>query len=141
VVFHVSAATDSRVLSSFAIYLGEAPKTAVQVAWFVLHYVVETYQSRVRPEVFEVAAMHARRAAEEVSGEGLDVRHVRSVFVAVDETCFHFFEATSIEAVRHACERGGITTDRIALSLVSESADSPKARSEDAHARGWRARM
>src|SRR6478752_3559523 len=95
------------------------------------HYVVETYQSRVHPDVFEEAAKHARRAAEELSGEGLGVRHLRSVFVADDETCFHFFEAPSIEAVRHACERGGITTDRIALSLVSEPAGQSKVPVDD----------
>jgi hypothetical protein len=86
------------------------------------HYVVETYLSNIRPETFQASAARARRAAAELSDEGVAVRHLRSVFLAEDETCFHFFEAPSIDAVQQASERAGIATDRIAPSLLSESA-------------------
>ena len=85
------------------------------------HYVVETYLSNLRPEALEASAARVRRAAAELSDEGVAVRHLRSVFLAEDETCFHFFEAPSIDAVQQASERAGIATDRIAPSLLSES--------------------
>ena len=45
--------------------------------------------------------------------EGTAVRHIRTAFVPDDETCFHFFEATSEAAVVQACERAGIGAIRI----------------------------
>jgi hypothetical protein len=83
------------------------------------HYVVETYMSRLSPQALDETVAMARRAAEEAPDSG--VRHVRSVFLAEDEMCFHIFEAPSIDAVRHVSERAGIVSERIGLSLLSET--------------------
>ena len=54
----------------------------------------------------------ARRAA--VPGApGEPIEHVRSFLVAEDETCFHLFEATSIDALRAAMVAVDIHANRI----------------------------
>ena len=40
--------------------------------------------------------------AETAAGEGADVRHIRSILISSDETCFHVFEAGTAEAVAAA---------------------------------------
>jgi hypothetical protein len=59
------------------------------------------------------AAARARASADEVSREGEPVRYVRAIFVPDDETCFHVFEAGSMEAVRGASERAAFPAARI----------------------------
>jgi hypothetical protein len=38
-------------------------------------------------------------------------------FLPDDETCFHIFEAASVEAVSEACRRAGIGSGRIVRAL------------------------
>jgi hypothetical protein len=53
------------------------------------------------------------RAADEVRREGPDVRLVRSIYVAEDETCFLMFDAASADAVRVASDRAGVAAQRV----------------------------
>ena len=76
-------------------------------------YVVETYLSCQGMSDLESLEERVRRAAEDVTREGLNVRHVRSVFLPADEMCFHFFDAASAAAVRAAGERAAIAFDRV----------------------------
>jgi hypothetical protein len=55
----------------------------------------------------------ARRAAADLSREGSAVRYVRSFFLPDDETCFHYFEGTSAEAIGEVAARASIACDRI----------------------------
>jgi hypothetical protein len=55
----------------------------------------------------------ARKAATELSEAGAPARYVRSIVVPGDETCFHLFEASSVETVREAARRAGISPQRI----------------------------
>ncbi len=50
----------------------------------------------------------ARRASEDLHGEGVAVRFVRSVFVPEDETCFYIYEADSAGVVREAARRADL---------------------------------
>jgi hypothetical protein len=61
-----------------------------------------------------------RAAAQELSREGSPVRHLRSIFVPEDETCFDLFEAGSIELVRAVVGRAALPFERIALALSQE---------------------
>ena len=54
----------------------------------------------------------ARRAAA-TEGAQRAVLHVRSILVADDETCFHLFEAESIEDVSSAVSAARIRANRI----------------------------
>ena len=55
----------------------------------------------------------ARSAAIQLSQAGAPTRYVRAIVVPGDETCFHLFEAPSVEIVREAATRAGISPQRI----------------------------
>jgi hypothetical protein len=88
-------------------------------------YIAEAYLSLHGGRDLGLLEERVRRGAEDATRAGLDVRHVRSVFVPADETCFHFFEAASANAVVAAGECAAIAFDR-----VSEAAygSAPSAR-------------
>jgi hypothetical protein len=77
-------------------------------------YVVEVYVSRLSASVLDETSAQARRAAEELSRAGTPVVYTCSIFLLEDETCFHFFEAPSLEAIQETCSRLGLTSKRIA---------------------------
>jgi Protein of unknown function (DUF4242) len=77
-------------------------------------YVVEVYMSRHRASALDGIAARARRVSEELSRAGTPVIYVRSVFLPEDETCFHFFDAPSLEAIQETCSRLGLMHERIA---------------------------
>ena len=77
-------------------------------------YVVEVYVARARASALDDMSARARRAAEELARAGTPVVYMRSVFLPEDETCFHFFEAPSLEAIREICSQLGLTFERIA---------------------------
>ena len=84
-------------------------------------YVVEAYLSGVSEFALERSAARARRAAHELTREGLDIRYVRSVFLRSEETCFHFVEAPSEGAVRELMARADIDFDRIGPVVTAEA--------------------
>jgi Protein of unknown function (DUF4242) len=55
----------------------------------------------------------ARATAAAMRGEGREVRHLRSVLVRADETCFHLFEAASEDVVAELGRRAGLRYERI----------------------------
>jgi len=55
----------------------------------------------------------ARKAATDLSEAGRPARYVRSIVVPGDETCFHLFEASTVEIVREAASKAGISPQRI----------------------------
>lgn len=81
-------------------------------------YVVEAYLSRLCVEDLVALERRARRAAAAVTRAGQPVRYVRSVFLPEDETCLHFFEAASAEAVGQATKRAEIPFERIVEALA-----------------------
>jgi hypothetical protein len=81
-------------------------------------YVVEAYLPRLTREELRSFEQRLRRAAEIVSRSGTPIEHVRSVHIPDDETCFHFFEAASAEAVGAAGTHAGLVFDRITEALA-----------------------
>jgi hypothetical protein len=63
----------------------------------------------------------ARRAAEQLAGEGAPVEFVRSIFIPEDETCILVFRADSIELVRAAAARASLRLDHIVEAVTRES--------------------
>ena len=83
-------------------------------------FVLELYVARTDVAGMNSAARRARTAADELTGEGMPVRCVRSIFVAEDEACFLLFEAASADAVRTAAGRAGLPCGQVA-EVVAES--------------------
>lgn len=77
-------------------------------------YVVEVYVSRLSAPGLDDTSAQVRRVAEELSRAGTPVVYICSIFLPEDETCFHFFEAPSREAIQQTCSRLGLTFERIA---------------------------
>lgn len=80
-------------------------------------FLVEAY-SPARATRAETKA--ARSAATELSRTGKPVRYLRTIFVPEDQTCFHVFEARSVQAVREVAERAGLSPDRIVEAFEEE---------------------
>lgn len=67
---------------------------------------VERYLPGAKPDLL---ARDGRLLAAAADG----TRYLGSTFVPEEEACFSWFDADSVEAVRTACERAGISEVRI----------------------------
>jgi hypothetical protein len=81
-------------------------------------YLIEGFLPRSRAAELSDAVAAVRRAAEELTAEGLRVRHVRSSFLPADELFLHLLEAPSAEAAGEATRRAGIAPERIAEAVT-----------------------
>lgn len=74
-------------------------------------YLVEAYA----PQSSSTADLKRRiaRATRTIGRQGTAVRHVSSIHIPSDETCFHLFEADSVEAVRHVIVAADVAEHRI----------------------------
>jgi hypothetical protein len=95
-------------------------------------YLVELYLSGTDMAAFSLGAERARQAAEELSRQGPPVYHLRSIFVPGDETCFHLYEAASVERVREAAKRAGLPFER-----VSEAVSEARGEHDVSRVRRW----
>ncbi len=76
-------------------------------------FLVEAYVP-ARSE-FEPVLEQARRVAARYGAlsAGDAIRHVRSILISDDETCFHLFEAASIDALSSAITATDMRANRI----------------------------
>jgi hypothetical protein len=79
-------------------------------------YLVESYTPPSRAGEDDTASALARAAAE-LAGEGIQVDHRRTTFLADDETSFYLFEAPSPAAVGELCRRAGLGRVRIVRAV------------------------
>ena len=78
-------------------------------------YLLEAYTpASALPDDIEA---RVRNAAAEITESGTPVRHVRSIFVPEDETCFLLLDGPSREAVAETAKRAGISTPRITKAV------------------------
>ena len=80
-------------------------------------YLVEVYVPRSRAAEARAAGRRADSAAEKLTREGTPVRYVRTTFLPDDETCFHFFEASSAETVEEVSRRAQVGRARVILAV------------------------
>ena len=80
-------------------------------------FLVETYLPGKRAAEARAAGLRAHAAAEAVSGEGMPVRYVRTTFLPEDETCFHVFEAPSLDAVQEVGRRARLEPLRVVAAV------------------------
>ena len=76
-------------------------------------FVVERYLSEAGSVEVAAAVDRDRRAADAMRAGGIPVRHVSTIYVPSDESCFSLFDAPSADALREAQERAGIGFERI----------------------------
>jgi hypothetical protein len=80
-------------------------------------FVLELYVSRTDPKAVGAGDARARRAAEELSREGVRVRFLGTLYLPEEETCFYRYEASSAEQVRAAVERAGLPAEPIVEAI------------------------
>ena len=80
-------------------------------------YLVEVYLPRSRVHDAHVAASRVQATAEQLSREGVPVRHVRTTILPDDETCFHVIEALAPGAVEELSERAELGGVRIVTAI------------------------
>ena len=76
-------------------------------------FIVERYLPAVRHGELAAAVDRDRRAAAGMTAAGIPVRHLFTIYVPSDESCFSLFDAPSADALRQAQERAGIGFERI----------------------------
>ena len=81
-------------------------------------YAVETYMSRVEGSDLDAFAS-AIRTAEELDLDRRTVRYLGSVFIPLDEICFHLFEGPSAAAIRRTCGLAGLVAERVVQAVRS----------------------
>lgn len=80
-------------------------------------YLVDAYLPRSRAGELSELIVRLRAAADALTAEGTQVRHVRSSFLPADELFLHLMEAESAEAAGEASRRAGIAPERIVEAL------------------------
>ncbi len=86
-------------------------------------FLVECFVSATDMTAVADGSEGARRAAEALTREGIEVRFLRSIFVPEDETCFYLYEAGSAQAVHEAAIRAGLAFDRVAEAVAMTSGE------------------
>ncbi len=81
-------------------------------------FLVELYVSREDGAGVGSRSEIARLAADELTGEGIPVRYLHSIFVPEEETCFFLYEAVSADAVREAAQRAALPFERISEAVA-----------------------
>ena len=76
-------------------------------------YMVERHLPDFPPEQLPAAAAAAKAKSVELSGEGQQVRYIRSTYVPEGEKCFCLFEGESTDAVEEVQRRAGLPYEKI----------------------------
>lgn len=82
-------------------------------------FLVELYLPRGTLSDAEQAAECARAGAEEASCGGPAVRHLQTIFLPADETCFLLYSARSADAAREAAVRSKLCVERVSEAVLS----------------------
>jgi len=83
----------------------------------VQSYLVEVYVPQSGAAEAHAAGRRARAAARRLCDGDAWIRYVRTTFVPGDETCFHLFEASSLELVEKACRLAHLGRARIVPAI------------------------
>jgi hypothetical protein len=82
-----------------------------------VHFLAERYLPLQTPEALASQVSQDRSAARAMS-----IRHVQTIHVPADETCFTLFEAASLELVIQASDRFELGYRRVIPAIVIGSA-------------------
>ena len=76
-------------------------------------YMVERHLPDFPPDQLPAAAAAAKAKSAELTGEGRDVRYLRSTYVPEGEKCYCLFEGSSLEAVEEVQKRAQLPYEKI----------------------------
>jgi hypothetical protein len=82
-----------------------------------VHFLAERYLSLQTSQ-----ALAAQVDRDRAAGHAMSIRHIQTIYVPADETCFALFEAASLEVVTQASERFELGYRRIVPAIVIGSA-------------------
>jgi NAD(P)H-hydrate repair Nnr-like enzyme with NAD(P)H-hydrate dehydratase domain len=99
------------------------------------NFLVESYLPHAT-DALEEASQHARRAAQFAASGGLGVRYIRTTLLETDETCFHVFDADSIEVLELALAGAQLEVDRIVRADETSAADAAPTEATSALTKG-----
>ena len=86
-------------------------------------YIVELYVARGDEAALERGVELTRREAERLTGEGTRVRHLRSLFVPADETCYVLLEDDEAATAQEAATAAGLPFERPATEVAELGTD------------------
>ena len=86
-------------------------------------YIVELYVARGDEAALERGVELAHRAAERLTRAGTPVRHLRSLYVPEDETCYVVFEAETATGAQEAATAAGLRFERSATEVAELGTD------------------
>jgi hypothetical protein len=76
-------------------------------------YLLELYLPAAHAAQLSDIAARARSSAEQLTREGVPVRHRQTIYVPADEMCFCLYEAASADSVARLSRRAAIAAGRI----------------------------
>ncbi len=79
-------------------------------------YLAERYLPAPTPEALASHVDHDRTAARAMS-----IRHIQTIYIPADETCFTLFEAASLELVTETSDRFGLGYRRVVPAITLDS--------------------
>jgi hypothetical protein len=86
-------------------------------------YIVELYVARGDEAALERGVELTCRAADRLTRNGTRVRHLRSLYVPADETCYVLFEAEAAAAAQEAAAAAGLPFERSATAVAELGTD------------------
>ena len=98
---------------------GRTPEETVPPTAAQARFLVELAGETGSLEAIRDIADRARRAAAEVSGEGIPVRFLRVVYLPEDGACVLLFAAPSARAAAAAVARAGLGAERVSRSVAA----------------------
>jgi hypothetical protein len=81
-------------------------------------FIVELYVGRGEEAALERGVALTCHAAERLTREGRTVRHLRTLLVPEDETCYLLFEAVDAAAAQEAAAAAGLPFERSATGVA-----------------------
>ena len=96
---------------------------ATQGGFDMKQYMVERHLAGFPPAQLPAAAAAAKQKSTELSGEGSEIRYVRSTYVPEGEKCYCLFEAVSPEAVAEVQKRAQLPYEKIHAAAFVTAAD------------------
>lgn len=69
-------------------------------------------------------ALASQVGRDRSAARAMSIRHIQTIYVPADETCFTLFEAASLELITEASDRFGLGYRRVVAAITLDSPES-----------------